>query len=105
FAVLFQVAGAIDGRGTELSETLLLAVALLRDALVLKAGSDAILNLDLREPLAALAGGCDGEGLLAAAHLSEQAAHEVAYFYNPQSRAHAIEVLLANVGRHLRQAT
>jgi DNA polymerase-3 subunit delta' len=102
FAVLFQVADRFLDSEDDLSETLLMAMALLRDALTLKVRDEGLLNVDLREPLAALAQRCPDAGLLEAARRFEAAAHEAPYCYTPQARAHFVEVLLGDVGRMMR---
>jgi hypothetical protein len=102
FAVLFTVADGFLRADGELSEALLMAMVLLRDALVLKVRSEGLLNQDLREPLEALSTQCDDESLLEASRRFESAAREAPYCYTPQSKAHFVEVLLADVGRLLR---
>ncbi len=101
FAAVFRAADAL--LSGDLGADLLLAVALLRDALVLRSGSGAILNADLAEELAALAEGRSAEGLLAAAERLHEAVAEAPYFYAPQARAHFVECLLIDVGRVLRK--
>jgi DNA polymerase-3 subunit delta' len=102
FATLFGVADLFLSADASLAETLLMAMTLLRDALVLKVSDGDVLNIDLREALEALAGRCGDESLLEAAERFEAAAHEAPYCYTPQARAHFVEVLLADVGRLLR---
>jgi DNA polymerase-3 subunit delta' len=102
FAALFGVADGTLDLADDLGDALRMGVALLRDALALRVGGDQILNLDLRAELEALAGKASAEGLMEAAQMMDAAAREAAFFYVPQARAHAVEVLLADVGRALR---
>jgi len=94
---------ALGAGAGALGETLTIAVTLLRGALVLRSrGADGILNQDLAEGLAELAGGRSAEGLLEAARRLEAAVAEVPYLYHPQAKAHFIECLVTDVGRLLR---
>jgi DNA polymerase-3 subunit delta' len=104
FAILFKAADGLLGAGGDLEETLLLAVALLRDALTLRLRGEGVLNSDLRSQLEALAGACSPEGLLESAQRIETASREARYFYTPQARAQFVEMLLIDVGRLLRAA-
>jgi DNA polymerase-3 subunit delta' len=80
FASVFAVAERVAALGDNLSEALLMAMTLLRDALVLKMGGGSVLNRDLIEPLEKFASGRSAEGLLEAAQRLEEAAAEAPYF-------------------------
>ena len=101
FAGLFRAADALIKADPG---DLLLAVTLLRDALLIRAESGAPLNRDLEAELAALAEGRSAEGLLEAAERLHGAAAEARYVYTPQAKALFIECLLIDVGRSLRKA-
>lgn len=102
FASLFQVAEVFLGVPDALEATLLMAVTLLRDVLVVQTRGEGVLNVDLEEALRELAQAAPEAGLLEAADRFEAAAAESAYFYTPQAKAHFVEILLADVGRMLR---
>lgn len=102
FAALFAVASRFLSAKTEIQETLIVAMTLMRDALVLKMRGAGVLNQDLAERLAEFGGDRSARGLLAAALRFEQAAAEVPYFYNAQSKAHFIECVTMDVGMALR---
>jgi DNA polymerase-3 subunit delta' len=103
FAALFGAAHRLLDAQGDLAGTLTAAMTLLRDALVLRARGQGVLNEDLREPLAALAAAHGVESLLGAAERLERAAAEAPFFYMPQSRAQFVECLMIDVGRLLRQ--
>lgn len=102
FASIFAVANRFLAAKTDLQETLIVAMTLLRDALVLKTRGEGVLNLDLLDRLAAFGADRSPRGLLDAALHFERASAEVAYFYNPQSKAHFIECVMMAVGLALR---
>ncbi len=102
FAAIFAVAHRLIGAQDDLGATLTAAMTLVRDALVLRARGEGVLNEDLLEPLAALAEGRSIEGLLGAAERLERAAAEVSYFYTPAARAQFVECLTIEIGRQLR---
>ena len=102
FAAVFAVANRITSTKGELKETLTVAMTLLRDALVLKTRGEGILNQDLAPALADFAAANSTGGLLEAARRLEHATAEAPYFYTPQSKAHFVECLVMDIGRHLR---
>lgn len=103
FAALFRVSDQIARQKGELTQTLLVAVLLLRDALILKLGEGRLINEDLREELHAVAQRASAEGLLEAADRLTRAAGEAPYYYMPQARALFVECLMTDVGRVLRK--
>lgn len=102
FAGIFAAAGRFLAAKTDLAETLLIAMTLLRDALVYKMRGEGILNQDLAERLAAFGEGRSEKGLLGSALVFERAAAEVAYFYTPASKAHFLECVMMDVGMAMR---
>ncbi|MEN6625546.1 MAG: AAA family ATPase [Candidatus Sumerlaeia bacterium] len=100
FASIFRAADAFAGADS--AADLLMAVTLLRDALVIKTGGTGLLNRDLEPELRALADGRSAEGLLESADRLHAASAEAPYFYTPAARAHFVECLLTEVGRLLR---
>lgn len=100
FAAMFKAADALAG--AENAADLLLAVTLLRDALMIKTGGGRLLNRDLEKELRELAEGRSAEGLLEAADRLHAAVAEAPYFYTPAAKAHFAECLLIEVGRLLR---
>lgn len=100
FAAVFRVADSLIG--ADMAADLLIAVTLLRDALMIKTGGGRLLNRDLENEITALAAGRSAEGLLEAADRIHAASAEAPYLYTAQSRANFIEALLMDVGRLLR---
>lgn len=100
FAAVFRAADALVAG--DMAADLLIAVTLLRDALMIKTGGGRLLNRDLHNEIKALAEGRSAAGLLEAADRLHAASAEAPYFYAAQSRANFIESLLMDVGRLLR---
>jgi DNA polymerase-3 subunit delta' len=102
FAAIFAAANRFLSAKGDLQETLIVAMTLMRDALVMKTRGEGMLNQDLADRLAAFSGARSARGILDAALCFERASAEVPYFYNPQSKAHFIECLMMDVGMALR---
>ncbi|MCE5231377.1 AAA family ATPase [bacterium] len=100
FAAVFRAADALNTADS--AADLLMAVTLLRDALMLKTGGGRLLNRDLEDELRKLAEDRSAEGLLEAADKLHAASAEAPYFYTPQARANFIECLMIDVGKLLR---
>lgn len=104
FAVVFRVADRLGSLGSDLPATLNTALVLLRDALLLKLGMPGLLNVDLADPLDALARELSSDALLAAADRLALAVAEAPGYYTPQARAHFLETLVVEIGRRFRRS-
>lgn len=102
FAAVFAVANRFLATKGNLEEVLIIAVTLLRDALVLKTRGEGLLNQDLAGPLADFAAKPSTEGLLEAARHLEEAATEAPWFYSVQAKTQFVECLITDIGRLLR---
>ncbi len=100
FAAVFRAADALVSG--DMAGDLLIAVTLLRDALLIKTGGGRLLNRDLENEITALAEGRSAAGLLEAADRLHAACAEAPYLYTAQARANFVEALLMDVGRLLR---
>jgi DNA polymerase-3 subunit delta' len=100
---VFHAADRLCDLKLKLAGVFLLAVTLLRDALVIKCNSDeTVLNQDLADRLKNMAEKPRVEGLLEASEIFERACPESEGYYSGQARHHFAETVLMRAGKCLR---
>ena len=100
---VFTVADRLCNLKPRLEEVFLMAVSLLRDALVYKCNNGgSVLNSDLADSIKYIADKSGTEGLLGASEIFERACKETAGYYTLQAQHHFTEIVIMRAGKCLR---
>lgn len=100
---VFAVADRLCNLKPKLEEVFLMALSLLRDALVYKCNNgESALNSDLADSIKYIAEKSGAEGLLEASEIFERACKETAGYYTLQAQHHFTEIVLMRAGKCLR---